>query len=303
MLPLETDSQGMTESNGHHANRQRAALHAQGRRRTPWPLAVVAALFVIVPFLAWYGTWFGRSLNDTEIENYLTDEANPRHEQHALSQIVERMKRGDASVRRWYPQIVELASSRHADVRMTAAWVMGGDTKSEEFHTGLLRLLADNEPIVRRNAALALVSFNDARSRAELTAMLRPYTFNAPIAGQLVSVLPVGTPVKREAMLARIKLASDQLVEIRSPLPGRIEQLAAAPDARITQGQPLLTLAPDADSALDALVGLRFVGAQEDLPEVERYASGVAGMPEEIKKEAALTAETIKRRAEQNRTN
>src|SRR5437764_1190848 len=83
---------------------------------------------------------------------------------------------------------------------------------------------------------LALVSFNDAQSRAELRAMLRPYTFNAPIAGQLVSILPAGTPVKREAMLARVRVNSGQLVEIRSPLPGRIEQLAVAPDAQITQG-------------------------------------------------------------------
>ena len=67
--------------------------------------------------------------------------------------------------------------------------------------------------------------------------------------------------------------------------------------AQVAQGQPLLTLAPDADSVLDALVALRFVGAQEDLPEVERYASGIGGMPEEIKKEAAQTAEAIKRRA------
>ena len=284
----------MTESNGHHKPTARP-LSAQGRRRTPWPLAVVAALFVIVPFLAWYGTWFGRTLSDREIEQYLHDEENPRHEQHALSQLVERRKRG-ADVQRWYPQVVQLASSRHADVRMTAAWVMGSDAASAEFHAALLRLLADDEPIVRRNAALALVSFNDAQSRAELRAMLRPYIFNAPIAGQLVSILPVGTPVKREAMLARVRIGSGQLVEVRSPLPGRIEQLAVAPDAQIAQGQPLLTLAPDADSALDALVGLRFVGTAEDLPEVERYASGVAGMPDEIKKEAALTAEAIKRR-------
>jgi HEAT repeats/Biotin-lipoyl like len=291
----------MTESNGQHKPAAQPLL-AQGRRRTPWPLAVVAALFVIVPFLAWYGTWFGRTLSDKEIEQYLHDEENPRHEQHALSQIVERAKKGE-DVHRWYPQVVQLAASRHADVRMTAAWVMGGDAKSEEFHTALLRLLTDDEPIVRRNAALALVPFNDPRSRAELTAMLRPYTFNAPIAGQLVSVLPAGTPIKREAMLARVKLDSGQLVEIRAPLPGRIEQLNVATGAQVTSGQPLLTLAPDADSALDALVGLRFVGTLEDLPEVERYANGVAGMPEEIKKEAALTAEAIKRRAEQNRAN
>jgi hypothetical protein len=284
----------MTENNGHRRQAARSAS-ALGRRRTPWPLMVVAALLVVVPFMFWYGTWFGRTLSDAEIEQYLRDEENPRHEQHALSQIVARMEKGDGGVRRWYPQIVRLAASRHADVRMTAAWVMGKDARSQEFHNALRGLLADGEPIVRRNAALALVPFNDASGRAELLAMLRPYTFDAPLGGQLVSVLPAGTPVKREAMLARVRVG-ERVAEIRSPLPGRIEQAAAAPGAQIAAGQPLVTLAPDEDSVLNALVGLRFVGTPEDLPEVERYAAGVAGVSDESKREAALTAEAIKRR-------
>ncbi|MFL6209105.1 MAG: HEAT repeat domain-containing protein [Pyrinomonadaceae bacterium] len=283
----------MTEPNGHHGQATTTAL---ARRRTPWPLMIVAALLVIVPFIFWYGTWFGRTLSDAEIERYLRDEEQPRHEQHALSQIVARMEQHDEHVRQWYPQITQLVASRHADVRMTAAWVMGKDARAQEFHTALLKLLTDAEPIVRRNAALALVPFNDASGRTELRAMLSPYTFKAPLAGQLISILSVGTPVKREAMLARVRTDAAQSAEIRSPLPGRIEQLAVAPGAQLTTGQTLLTLAPDKDSVLNALVGLRFVGAAEDLPEIERYVQGVRGLSDESKRAAALTAEAIKRR-------
>ncbi len=287
----------MTANNGQQQTPVAPPASVQGRRRTPWSLALVAALFVIAPFLTWYGTWFGRTLSDAQVTQYLTDEANPRHEQHALSQIVERIRQSDANVSRWYPQIAGLAASRHADVRMTAAWVMGQAAQGEEFHNALLRLLSDDEPIVRRNAALALVSYGDARSRAELVAMLRPYTFNAPLAGKLISLLPTGTPVKREGMLARVKVSADQRAELRSPLPGRLEQLAVTTGAQIIVGQPLLTLAPDEDTVLNALVALRFIGTAEDLPEVERYAGGGAALTERIKQEAALTAVAIKRRA------
>ncbi len=189
----------MTEGNGHHAQVAPGAQSPHARRRTPWPLAVVAALFVIVPFAFWYGTWFGRSLDDAELTKYLKEEDNPRHEQHALAQIAERMEQQDANVRRWYPQVVALAASKHADVRMTAAWVMGRDASVADFHAALLKLITDDEPIVRRNAALALVPFGDARARAELVAMLRPYTFNAPVAGRLISILPAARPSNAKA--------------------------------------------------------------------------------------------------------
>jgi vesicle coat complex subunit len=45
---------------------------------------------------------------------------------------------------------------------------MGFDNTSQEFHNALLKLLHDQEPIVRRNAALALVRFNDNSGREEL---------------------------------------------------------------------------------------------------------------------------------------
>ena len=289
----------MTEHNGHRGAATVGA-GARVRRRSPWPLALVAALLSVMPFIFWYGTWFGRTLSDVELGKYLRDEENPRHEQHALSQLAERMARRDAGVRRWYPHVVALAASRHADVRMTAAWVMGHDAGAEEFHAALYKLLSDGEPVVRRNAALALVPFGDTRARPELAAMLRPYAFAAPLSGQLISVLNIGTPIKRESLLARVRVEGDRVVEIRAPLPGRIEQVAAGPGAQLVAGQPFVTLAPDEDSLVNALVGLRYVGAAEDLAEVERYAFARGpSVAAEVQKEAALTAEAIKRRAEQ----
>jgi hypothetical protein len=283
------------------------AARAAGRRRTPWPLVVVAVLFVVVPFLAWYWTWFGRSLNDAEIETYLRD-GNARHAQHALSQIAERIegrdekgragKNGDgAGAGRWYPQVVALSRSDVTDLRMTAAWVMGLDHRSEELRAALVPLLDDPEPIVRRNAALALVRFGDPRCRAELHAMLRPYTVKASAGGTALTALTAGSAVKRESLLLKYRDASGAVGEVRSPLPGTIERASVKDGEGFAEGAELFVLAPDAEQVSDALVGLYYFGSAEDLEEVGRYARGVEGMPGDVKDKAAQTAEAIKRRA------
>lgn len=283
-------------SNNHHPP-ERAETGATARRRSPWPLAVVAALFIIVPFIFWYGTWFGRTLSDDEIENYLKEEKNPRHIQHALEQVADHLIKGDAKAKRWYPQLIALAAHDSTDVRMTIAWTMGQDNKAEEFHAILLRLLKDPEPIVRRNAALSLVRFGDASSRPELLAMLRPYAVSSPASGSINTILPAGTPIKREAMLARLKIAGDQLLEVRAPLPGRIEMEAAKNSDYVNAGEELLTLAPDSASVWESLRALYLVGEREDLPDVERYAQGVAGMTDQIKEQATRTAKAIQSRS------
>src|SRR5216684_4766170 len=87
------------------------------RRRATWPLIILAGLFIIVPFLTWYTTWFGRDLSDEEIAKYLADENNPRHIQHALSQIEARIEKSDPSVKKFYPQIVNAAKSSTGEIR------------------------------------------------------------------------------------------------------------------------------------------------------------------------------------------
>src|SRR5205085_8458411 len=129
------------------------ASPAATRRPSNLWLIIVAALFIIVPFLTWYLTWFGRPLSDEKIAEYLADENNPRHIQHALLQIEERIERGDAGSKKFYPQIIASSKSSVPEVRKTAAWVMGQDNRSEEFHGAVVQLLNDDEPLVRRNAA------------------------------------------------------------------------------------------------------------------------------------------------------
>ena len=267
-----------------------------GRRRTPWPLAVVAVLFVVVPFLTWYWTWFGRTLSDAELERYLS-EGNPRPAQHALSQVAEKIEKGDAGAARWFARVASLASNPSPDVRMTAAWVMGLDHRSEEFRASLARLLEDPEPIVRRNAALALVRFGDPRSRAELLAMLRPYGVRAAADGTALTSLTAGSRVKRESLLLKYRDASGRVGEVRSPLPGTVEKAPLKDGEGFKAGDELFVLAPDGEQARDALVGLYYLGGEEELAEVERYERGVEGMPDDVKTKAAQTAEAIRRRA------
>ena len=89
---------------------------------------LVAWLIVLMPFLFWRSTWFGRPLNDEEISSYLKDDKKPRHIQHALVQIGDRMSKGDTRVQQWYPDLVRLAKYPVEEVRNTDAWVMGQDT-------------------------------------------------------------------------------------------------------------------------------------------------------------------------------
>src|SRR5215211_5779688 len=129
---------------------------SEARRRVPGsgPILILAGLFVAATFLAWYFSWFGRGLSDENISKYLSDEKNPRHVQHALLQIQQRMERGDGIAKSWYPQLVALSGNPETEFRLTVAWLMGFDNNSVEFHNALSKLVHDPEPIVRRNAEL-----------------------------------------------------------------------------------------------------------------------------------------------------
>src|SRR6266581_2263534 len=107
-----------------NGNKTEAAVAPPSRQRSTWPLIILAALFIIVPFLTWYTTWFGRDLSDAEIAKYLADEKNPRHIQHALSQIEARIEKGDPNVKKFYPQVIALTKNPVAEIRKTTAWVM-----------------------------------------------------------------------------------------------------------------------------------------------------------------------------------
>ncbi len=274
-----------------------AGAQQSGKRKTPWGLLIVALLFVIVPFLTWYGTSFWRTLSDSQVDEYLRDTRDQRHVQHALEEIDRRVVKGDAGARRWYPRVVEISGDQATDLRLAAAWVMGDDNREQSFHDALVRLLNDQEPSVRRMAALSLTRFNDAGGRGELVAMLRDYSVRAGVGGKVLTVLPAGSNVSRQTMIARVRDDAGEVREVRSPLAGRVEKVSAGEGADVRPDDELLVLAPDPENVLQSLRALYLVGSNEELSEVDRYARGVAGMPADVQKQAALSAEAIKRRA------
>src|SRR4029077_3925319 len=183
-----------------------------------------AWLIVLMPFLFWWNTWFGRQLSDKQLGEYLQDEKKPRHIQHALVQIGERVARHDASVTRWYPDVARLASYPIEEVRKTDAWVMGQDVSSKDaasagFHQALLKMLDDSSIMVRGNAALSLVRFGDASGRPHIVALLQPAKVSAPDAGKITALSALRTPIHQGGIIANID-AGGKTVEVRSPISG-----------------------------------------------------------------------------------
>lgn len=267
------------------------------RRRTPGsgPILLLAGLFVAATFLAWYFSWFGRELSQDDISKYLADEKNPRHVQHALLQIQQRMERRDPAAKNWYPQLITLSGNSETEFRLTVAWLMGFDNQSQEFHQALLKLVRDPEPIVRRNAALALLRFNDGSGREELLSVLRPYSLKAPADGVIASSLQEGATVARRALLARIQQPDEKVVELRSPLPGRVNKIFKSNGSQVSRDDELVSLNSDEASVWEALRGLALVGIAEDLPLVQSYADS-AEVSGRIKEQAGLTVKAINHR-------
>lgn len=279
--------------NGNHPEIRVAEVRKRGRGSGP--ILVLAALFVAATSLAWYFSWFGRELSDADIAKYLADEKNPRHVQHALLQVQRRMEQGDGSAKNWYPQLIVLSGSPETEFRLTVAWLMGFDNQSQEFHNALLKLLRDQEPIVRRNAALALVRFNDASGHDELVSVLKPYVLQAPADGVIESSLQEGQTVARRSPLLRIRQADGNIAGLRSPLPGRINKIVKANGSQVSRGKDVLSLNSDEDSVWEVLRALALIGTKDDLELVQSYA-GSTDVSKRVKEQASLTLNAINHR-------
>jgi biotin carboxyl carrier protein len=256
---------------------------------------LTAWLIVLMPFLFWWNTWFGRPLSDKQLTEYLNDEKHPRHIQHALIQIGERMARGDGSVHRSYPDLVRLALHPVEEVRKTDAWVMGQDNSFPAFHETLLKMLGDSSLMVRGNAALSLVRFGDASGRPQLIALLQPAKVTAPTAGQLADTGKTGTAVHQNGVVAKIQ-SGTQTTEIHSPITGRIRSLSLLTGANVAAGTELATIDPDTEQVWEALRALYLVGQMEDLPAILPYERNLADIPDRVREQAVLAEKGIRER-------
>lgn len=267
-------------------------------RKYPWAILVVVVLFVVIPFISLYGSWFGRPLSDAKMTEYLRDQSKPRNVQHALSQVADRIIAGDQSAKRFYPDVIATAQNPQAEVRLTAAWVMGQDNVNEDFHYALRPLVKDSSPGVRHNAALALVRFGDSSGRPELIAMLEPYAVRAETAGVVELIIKEeGIAIAANGPLARVKQDDGNTIAVHAPEAGRVESILVANGSKVEAGSELMTLSPSTEQVWEALRALFLVGQPEDIPYVQRYTRPIATMPDSVLKQAGSTLEAIRDRA------
>ena len=265
-------------------------------------ITLVPVLVVLIAFLFWYRTWFGRPLTDQEMGKYLADTSAPHQTQHALAQLSERMARGDMAARRWYPQLLALARRQEPELRLMAAWAMGQDNHSPELHQALRCLLDDPVPLVRWNAALALARFGDPVGEPQLRLMLQPYTVVAPQAGTLELRLKEQDEVRRGSIIARVRPEEgSKPLDVVSPMEGEVARLVGRDGTRLAAGNAVAVIAPGEGQVWESLRALYLVGQLQDLDDVERFARGVPHMSERIRRQAAVTARVIRERAGQGK--
>jgi hypothetical protein len=257
-----------------------------------------AWLVVLMPFMFWWSTWFGRALTTKEMGEYLNDNAHPRHIQHAIVQLGQRMSRHDASAARWYPDLVRLSTNPREEVRSTDAWVMGQDTAGAGFHEALLKMLDDPSLMVRGNAALSLVSFGDTSGRPQIVSLLQPVAITAPAAGRVVDTAAVGTAIHQGGLIAKLQSGDGQQTsELRSPITGRVRTLSTATGASVVPGAAIANVEPGEEQVWEALRALYLIGQLEDLPAIRPYQRELPDVSDRVRQQAISAERAIQERA------
>lgn len=271
-------------------------------RRQPlskrWTFIVLALtlLFVMMPFLFWRATWFGRPLTNAQLADYLNPKSNPHDIQHGLSQVSDRIVRHDPTVKNFYPLVIALASNPEAPIRTMAAWTMGQDNQSAAFHTALLPMLKDPDPTVRSNAALALVRFHDSSGHDIIVSMLKAAPVDAPSAGILQTRLKRGQTMNPGTLLARIKTPNGER-EVRSDIAGILDHWILPDGSSVVPGAHIAAVLPADDAVWESLRALYLIGEPGDLDAIAPYARGGDGAPPQIAEQARLTMQEIRARA------
>jgi len=256
---------------------------------------LTAWLICLMPFLFWWNTWFGRKLSDQQLTEYLHDTKKPRHIQQALVQVGERITRHDSTAKQWYPELVVLAADPVEEVRNTDAWVMGQDTSGAGFHESLLKMLSDPSPMVRGNAALSLVRFGDATGRPQIVALLQPAHIVSPESGRIVDSDRPGTAIHQGGLIAKLQYGNGQLMEIRSPIPGRIRSVAGT-GANVAAGAEVAVVDPSTEQVWEALRALYLIGEAEDIPSVLPYERELPDISNDVREQATITERAIRER-------
>lgn len=256
---------------------------------------IAAALYV--PYKFWRQTRFAEALSDDEIRASLGDQIHPRHAQHALVQISQRLNQDPRAARPFADLLVPLAKSPRLEIRSTLAWLLGQGERAEESHALLKSLSEDSEPSVRYNAALSLSAFGDRGARPLLREMLSPYQVRSPVQGILVDSVAQGKPLAVGTALAVIRDDSGEELRVPAPLGGKILAGGPALGSKVALGETLGTIAPSMSQIWEALRALVLVGGKREIPLVEALLNNPDNYGPRILDQARETLKALKKRS------
>ncbi|MAE75662.1 MAG: hypothetical protein CMJ85_02190 [Planctomycetes bacterium] len=266
---------------------------------------------ILLPFVFWKQTWFGEALGAEDIITRIdaisgpnTQQRDLRRAQHAIEQISKRVathaKTGKGDPKQFYAKVIALAGHEEAVIRETVAWLMGEDAKEPSFAKPLRALVADDQPIVRRNAALSLGKRRDLAALPVLRAMLLPFPIQAPAAGEIVGIVPSVYGVCRGVEIARIRTASGSVETVRTPvLGGKTGRVLASKGGTVAAGAIICSVMPSSREVFYALICLHEIGTAAELPLLKPYLEPSADYGRKVAEQAKRTRVAIEKRTGQ----
>jgi hypothetical protein len=83
---------------------------------------------------------------------------------------------------------------------------------------------------------------------------------------------------------------------VRTKAPGTIINWTVPDKTAVTEGQPLMLLAPSEEMVWEALRALYLIGQPDDIPSIAPYVRSVESMPPQVQLQAKLTMQQIQSR-------
>jgi multidrug efflux pump subunit AcrA (membrane-fusion protein) len=103
--------------------------------------------------------------------------------------------------------------------------------------------------------------------------------------------------IHQGGIIAKIRIEpGSQTTEVRSPITGRLLELAAQPGQSVAAGDELAMLDPGTEQVWEALRALYLIGQPEDIPAIRPYQRELPEIPDHVRKQAVETEQAIRGR-------
>jgi multidrug efflux pump subunit AcrA (membrane-fusion protein) len=102
--------------------------------------------------------------------------------------------------------------------------------------------------------------------------------------------------VRQGGLIAKLQ-SGERIMEIRTPITGRIRMLSVGTGATVAAGAQVASIDPGSEQVWEALRALYVIGQVEDLPAIRAYQRELPEIPDRIRQQALLTEQAIRQRA------